>query len=250
MKQIDLVLPIVGNILTGWLAAVLFRRKLHTKYPFFFAYVVFSIVSTLALLFVRDDYLTYFTMYWAVQALYLVASLLSLHEVFRHVFRPFYDLISWLWLLFPAVVLIIAHMSVYQAIVHPPTDASSLIGVLLSFSMAVNYVRLGLFGLFAVLVLLLGSNWRSYPFGIMQGFAAVALGEVFSLGLRYELGTKYNTLAKYGPPVAFLCGILLWLSTFLQPPESQSVSLWSVTPEQLFGSAKGPPPEQHLVQGQ
>ena len=250
MKRIDLLLPIVGNILTGWLAAILFRRKLHTKYPFFFAYVLFSIVSTFALLYVRNNYLAYFMTYWAAQVLYVILSLFSLHEVFRHVFRPFYDILSWFWLIFPAVVLIIAHMSVYQAIVHPPTDASALIGVLLSFSMAVNYVRLGLFTLFAVLVLLLGSSWRNYPFGIMQGFTAVALGEVFSLGLRYEFGTKYNTLAKYGPPVAFLCGIVLWLSTFLHPPESESVSLWSVTPEQLFGSAKCPPPEQHLVQGQ
>lgn len=249
MKRIDLLLPIAGNVLTGWLAAILFWRKLHTRYPFFFVYVLFSILSTFALLFVRNHYLTYFIMYWAVQALYLVVSLLSLHEVFRHVFRPFYALLSWLWLLFPAVVWITANMSVYQVIVHPPTDVSVLGGVLLSFSMAVNYVRLGLFVLFVVLVLLFGGSWRSYPFGIMQGFAAMALGEVFSLGFRYELGTKYDTLAKYGPPVAFLCGLLLWLSTFVQSPESESGSLWRVTSERLFGSAKGPP-EQHLVQGQ
>lgn len=238
MKQIDLLLPIAGNILTGWLAAILFWRKLHTRYPFFFVYVLFSIVSTFVLLFFRSDYLTFFTMYWAIQALYVVFSLFSLHEIFRHVFRPFYDVLPWFWLLFPAVGLSTALMSIYQVILRPPAQAPAIVAVVLSFSIATNYIRLGLFGLFSVLVLLLGSSWRNYPFGIMQGFAAMALGELFSFGLRYAFGTKYNTLAKYGPPVAFLCGIVLWLSTFLHPPESESVSLWSVTPEQLSGSAR------------
>ena len=250
MKPIDLLLPIVANILMGWLAAILFWRKLHTKYPFFFVYVLFSIVSTFVLLFVRTDYRTSFTMFWAIQAIYVILSVFSLHEVFWQVFRPFYRILSWFWLLFPAIGLLIALISVYWVILRPPAQAPTIAAIVLSFSMAANYVRLGLFGLFFILVLLLGSGWRNYPFGIMQGFAAMALGEVFSFGLRYEFGTKYNMLVQYGPPAAFLCGIVLWLSTFLQPPESESVSFWSVTPEQLFGPAKTNRPEPHLVQGQ
>jgi hypothetical protein len=238
MKLIDLLLPIVGNVLTVWLAAILLWRKLHTKYPFFFALVLFSIVVTSALLFVPSGTIAYFTTYWAVQALYTVLSLFSLHEVFRHVFRFFYDLFFWLRLLFPAVGLIIALISVYQAILHPPAQASALVGVILSFSMIANYVRLGLFILFFVLVLLLGSSWRNYPFGIMQGFAAASLGELLSFGLRYDLGTKFSTLATYGPPVASICGVVLWLSTFLRSPDPEAVSFWQVTPEQLFGSTK------------
>jgi hypothetical protein len=241
MELIDQLLPIVANILTGWLAAILVWRKLHTRYPFFFVYVLFSIVSTFALILVRIDLRAYFTMFWAIQAIDVILSLFSLHEVFRHVFRPFYRVLSWFWLLFPAIGLLIALISVYQVILRPPAQAPAIGAVVLSFSMAANYVRLGLFGLFFVLVLLLGSGWRSYPFGIMKGFAAVAMGEVFSFGLRYEFGTKYNMLARYGPPAAFLCGIVLWLITFLQPPESESGPFWSVTPEELFGPAKAYP---------
>jgi hypothetical protein len=225
----------------GWLAAILVWRKLHTRYPFFFVYVLFSIVSTFALLFVRIDLRTYFTMFWAIQAIYVILSLFSLNEVFWDVFRPFYKILSWFWLVFPAVGLLIAVISVYQAILRPPAQASTIGAFILSFSMAANYVRLGLFGLFFVLALLLGSDWRNYPFGIMQGFAAMALGELLSIGFRYEFGTKYNMLATYGPPVAFFCGIVLWLITFLQPPKSESDSFWSITPEQLFGPAKTNP---------
>jgi hypothetical protein len=241
MGILDLSLSLAAAGLAVLLAATLLRRKLYHEFPFFFTYVCFAILTTVARLSVSGNYPMYFKVFWATAAFYNVLALLALYEVFHQVFLPFYMLWWWFWLLFPGVVGIAAFIQIRRAVLNPPVEALPLVAAILSFGRVINWVEAMLFGLFFALVLLLGVRWRSHPFGIVEGFGISALGALIAYGLRSEFGTKYNVFAKYTLPVSYLLGLLVWLDTFLRQPDPEVVHAWrdKITPEQLLAEARG-----------
>ena len=241
MEPRDIGLILIGAVLTACVAAFLVRRKLHREFPFFFVYLVVSVLVALVRLAVSGNYPLYFKVFWASETLYALLALLALYEVFREVFLAFYQLWWWFRLLFPGVVGIAMLVQIRRAILSPPIEATPLIAAILSFARVINWVEAVLFGLFFALVLLLGVRWKSYPFGIVEGFGISALGALIAYGLRSEFGTKYDTFAKYAPPVAYVLGVLVWLDTFLRQPDPDVVHAWreQITPEQLLAEARG-----------
>jgi hypothetical protein len=241
MAPRDIALQLIALGLTAWVTVLVLRRKLHCEFPFFFAYLVLSVFVPLVRLAVIGDYPTFFKVFWATEALYAVLALLALYEVFHEVFLPFYMLWWWFWLVFPGAVGVAAVVQIWRAVVNPPIQAVPLIAAILSFGRVINWVEAVLFGLFFVLVLLLGVRWKSYPFGIVEGFGLSALGALIAYGLRSEFGTKYGAFAKYAPPVAYVVGVLVWLDTFLRQPDPEVVHAWrdKITPEQLLAEARG-----------
>ncbi|HJX83131.1 MAG TPA: hypothetical protein VJ723_02160 [Candidatus Angelobacter sp.] len=234
MPKTDAIIGLIALALVSLLAVLLIRRRIYREFPFFFGYVLFSIlIMILKFCLFGGDYLTFFKVYWGAEAFYAVGTLLVLNEAFRSVFFGFYEL-WWFRFLFPGVVVMIAAIAVTEALRHPPTQAPQIIGVILSVESAVNYIVVGLFGLFFLLVLLFGLRWRSYPFGIVLGFAASAFGSWFAYGLRSESGTKFNFLFKLVVPMAYLCGAALWLVTFIRPPDTEPAWLAIKTPEEML----------------
>ena len=236
MVKTDSIIGVLALALVSVLAVFLIRRKVYREFPFFFGYILSSIlIMTLKLSLIGGDYLIFFKVYWISEAFYAVAALFVLHEAFRRVLLEFYEL-SWFWLLFPGVVVVIAAFATSHALRNPPAQAPQIIGVILSFGSAVNYIKVGLFGLFFLLVLLFGLRWWSYPFGIVLGFAASAFGSWFVYALRSEFGTKFNAGLKYAIPVAYLCGVALWLGTFIRLPDPKPTYGWlaTKTPQEML----------------
>jgi hypothetical protein len=241
MQPRDIILSLIGLTLTVWVGALVVRRKLHREFPAFFAYLTLSVTIPLIRLAVSSNYAMFFKVYWATEIIYAVLALLALHELFHEVFLPFYQLWWWFRLLFPAAAMFIAFISIRRALHNPALQAPRPMEIIFAFATAVNYLEALLFGLFFGLVVLLGVRWRSYPFGIVEGFGLSALGGLIAYGLRSEFGTKYDTFAKYAPPVAYIVGVLVWLDTFLRQPDPEVVHAWRerVTPEQLLAEARG-----------
>src|SRR5579859_2148883 len=119
MELRDIVLTLIGPVLTTWVAALVVRRKLHREFPFFFAYLILSIVVPLVRLSVSGNYVTFFIVFWATEALYALVALLALYEVFHQVFLPFYTLWWWFRLLFTGAAVFIAFISIRNAVRHP-----------------------------------------------------------------------------------------------------------------------------------
>jgi hypothetical protein len=240
MQTRDIVLALVGPVLTVWIVVLLVRRKLHREFLFFFVYLGISVVISLVRLAVISNYGMYFKVFWATDVLYDVLALLALHEVFREVFLSFFALWWWFRLLFPGAALFIAFSSIHKALHNPALQAPRPMEIIFAFANAVDYLEALLFGLFFALVLLLGVRWRSYPFGIVEGFGISALGGMLAYGLRSEFGTKYNPFVKYALPVSYLLGLMVWLDTFLRQPDPEVAHAWRerVTPEQLLAEAR------------
>jgi hypothetical protein len=234
MKNADIVLSITAAMLVLGLGGVFVRRQLYRQFPFFFAYIICSVLSTAARLSVSDNYRPFFEVYWATEALYAVLALLALREVFRRVFLAFYLLWWWFRLIFPGAVVIIALIT-FSHTIQPPAAAPRILGVVLLDSLVAKYVEAGLFGVFFALVVLCNLTWRTYAFGIVQGFAVSALGTWFASRGRSEFGITFGSLAKYGPAVAYILAVIVWLASFWRPERPAATEQWSltVTPDEM-----------------
>jgi hypothetical protein len=233
MRKADILLSLVGPFVGAFLSVILVRRKVNREFPFFFLYVISSIGFPILRICVSGDYKFFFWIYWSTEAVYVVLALLALHEVFRKVFAAFYEK-RWFWLFFPVVVIAISTLAVIYRFGSPPAQASPVISFIISLGMAVNLVQALLFVLFFVLVWFNGIGWREYPFGIVMGFAAIAI-VIFTVGwARSEFGTRLNVVSSYAPAVAYILAVILWLNTFLRPPEPEPEWRLKITPEQLL----------------
>jgi hypothetical protein len=233
MRTGDLLLGLVGPIINIWLASLLVRRRLHCEFPFFFLYISSSILISIIRLSVSGNYQLFFEVYWATEVIYIALALSALHEVFRKVFAAFYEK-RWFWLFFPIVVIAISVLAVIYRFGSPPAQANRVISLIISLGMAVNLVQALLFVLFFVLVWFNGIGWREYPFGIVMGFAAIAIVAFTVQWARSEFGTKLNVVWTYAPPVAYIVAVILWLNTFIRPPEPEPQWRLKITPEQLL----------------
>jgi hypothetical protein len=233
MRESDILLSLVGPLVGALLVAILVRRKIYRAFPCFFLYVSSSIGFPILRLCVSSDYELFFQVYWSTEAIYVFLALLALHEVFRKVFSAFYEK-RLFWLFFPAVVIAISALAVIYRFGSPPAQANQVISLIISLGMAVNLVQAFLFVLFFVLVWFNGIGWREYPFGIVMGFAAIATVTFTATWARSEFGTKLNPVSSYAPAVAYILAVILWLKTFLRPPEPEPQWRLKITPEQLL----------------
>jgi hypothetical protein len=222
MELVTLFLRLTAASLALWLGWILVRRQLYGQYPFFFAYVLFSVaVAVIRPLARLQSYESYFKVYWTTEGLYAVFALLALHEAFRDVFRIDYEDWPWFKLVFPVAVGVLAAFFIGDAVLHPPAQAPPVVAVVISFGKVVNFIKGGLFCLFFVLALLLAPRWQRYPFGIVLGFAVSGAPAAVIFAARSVFGTKLNLLAEYGLPVAYILGLMVWIGTCFQAPDSE-----------------------------
>jgi hypothetical protein len=233
MHNVDILLTLLEPIIGVCLAAVLARRRIHREFPFFFIYITSSIFIGPLRFYLRGNYRLFFEVFWATEAIYIVLALLALDEVFRKVFAAFYEK-RWFWLFFPVVVIAISALAIIYRFGSPPAQANPVISLIISLGMAVNLVQAFLFVLFFALVWLNGIGRREYPFGIVMGFAAIAIVAFTVQWARSEFGTKLNVLWTYAPPMAYILAVILWLETFLRPPEPEPQWRLKITPEELL----------------
>jgi len=233
MRKADILLGLIALIVAAWLTIILGRRKVNRKFPFFSLYISSSIAFPLLKLCVSNNYQLFFWVSWTTEAIYMVLALLALHEVFRKVFAAFYEK-RWFWLFFPLVVITISALAVIYRLGSPPAQANQVMSFIISMGMAVNLVQALLFVLFFLLVWMNGIGWREYPFGIVMGFAAIAIVTFAANWARSEFGTRLNVVSSYAPAVAYILAVILWLNTFLRPPAPEPQWKLKITPEQLL----------------
>src|SRR5512132_1894613 len=84
------LLWIAPALVFAFLAMAMHRRGLRERYPFFFSYAVFQVVSFVVQFAVYHYWpKSYFYEYWTAAALSIGISFAVIYEVFAEVFRPF-----------------------------------------------------------------------------------------------------------------------------------------------------------------
>ncbi len=239
MRSTDSLFTLVAPALLVWLVVVFVKRGLFRQFPFFFAYII-SVIGVSALRWsVIGNYPRFFKVFWATEGLYALMIILALNEVFRNIFIEFYEIWWWFRLVFPGSVAILAAVKATDALHHPTAQSPLVVAAILSFGLTVSWVQAALFGLICLLVWLVG-DWEYYPVGIALGFAISALGSWAAYDAISIFGTKFNIVAKYGPPLAYFLAVLIWLFTFVRSPRPDKWEAWSktITPEQMLAEVR------------
>jgi hypothetical protein len=226
----------IGLALEVWLSVLLVRRKAHRNFPMFFLYVVFEIWESISGLSVYSNLVIYYFVFWANNVIVLIISTLALLEVFRWVFVLFW--LRW-WFrgaLYGAMAGALA-LAIYDDILYPPVSMETFGGLIFTCGIAVYFVQLTIFALFCLLSKHLQIRFRRYAFGIMLGFAIIALGALVPRVFWREF--KMNFFMRvYTPAIMYLLGLIFWLHVFLQ--RERPIPEWSLslTPDQLADQIK------------
>lgn len=226
MNALELTIEWLPVALQAWIFVLFLRKALYRRFPVFFVYTVCQIATGL-LRGISLGSQNFFYIYWWSAAIIAVLSFLSLHESFRSIFHTFYRL-PWFRLLWPGTIVLIWVYAAWRAAVHPQVHFTRAGAMLVSVAIVVSYTIVGLALLFFLMVKIVQVRWHLYEFHIVYGLGLTALGMMIAALLRSEFGTKFAWVTEWGPPLAYLIGVLVWLSAFLrneprvrvdQPPE-------------------------------
>lgn len=220
MSRISIFFGLASLGLEFWLAGILLKTRLCREFPLFFSYIAAFILGDIVKFSLVHNYRLYFYAYWTIEILYAGLGVAALFESYHRVFHNFYRVHRWFWTLFPAAIALVVLLSAYYARTRPPRQAFPLISLIISLEIGVNLIRTAIFLLFRGAMLFFHARRRSYPLGIVDGFAVLAVAGLM-YGLRSEFGTKVAFLVQYGIPVAYILALTVWLDTFLRPAESK-----------------------------
>jgi hypothetical protein len=239
MNNIELILAVAGTALQLCLLLLLLRHRYFGEFHFFSVYLLFSILSTILGLAVRNHSQLLFYVYWISEAIYIVVVFLVLQEAFRSVFRNFYNL-RWFKLSFPGVGILIVLLAFLRAVFFRPANHSTLAVTLISLEIAVGFLQFGIFCVFILLVWFFHMRWRQHAFGIVFGFGIAAAGSLVAFLLRSEFGTNLNQMVRIATPLTYIIGVVVWLATFLrgEPSKPAKGSDSVLTPEQMIAELR------------
>src|ERR1041385_8791003 len=123
-QTLSLIFWIVGPVLQTAICVFLWRKNLRQRYPLFFAYNAFHVVTSIALFAVAKsgDAAVYFLAYWSINALRVGLGFGVIYELFRTALKPYHalrDLGTMIFLWAGAVMLLVASMMAMSGAAEP-----------------------------------------------------------------------------------------------------------------------------------
>jgi hypothetical protein len=214
MNWLGLAIQITGIALFIWILALLWRRNLLRIFPFFFSYVLYSLITTIVRSITLSNPHMYFYVYWITTPLQVILAILAVHESFRRVFRVFY-LLPWFRFCFPAGMAIALLYSALEGYLYPPVHASRVGTAIISAMLTGQYVILTISLGFFALAKLLRVPWRIHEYRFVLGFGISAVATALAASVRSEFGTRFAFLSGMLPAVTYTLVLVIWLSAVI-----------------------------------
>ncbi len=224
LKQ-DFILGMIGPVLQMVLLGLLLVRKVGWRFRIFFAYLVYSsLVASVARAVAFHSSGSYFKLYWITEIGYGILAILAVAPIgwpallflsFKH---------GWFGLMALAVVSASTSLSVWWATYHPLGHSPLFLleTRAVAFIAEVHFLEVALLVLCFVIRLNENSpvTWRSYDFGILEGFGISAFLTLLTyLGVMI-FGFRFEEAFRYAPTGAYAMATVYWLFVFAQrePP--------------------------------
>lgn len=213
------------------ICVVLWRKNLRQRYPIFFAYNAFHVVTSIALFAVAKlgDPAQYFLAYWSINAIRVGLGFGVIYELFRTALKPYHalrDLGAMIFLWAGAIMLLVATMMAMNGTA--PNDASRVVAGVLSLEKSVRLVQCGLLLFLLFFGTKLGLTFRHRTFGIAMGIGIYAAADLLLTSMRAQIGPEWATaysLLRSGIWLTACCGTWLY---YVVRPEPTPVMLPSM----------------------
>jgi hypothetical protein len=224
-------------------------RKLHRKFPVFFAYVVFQLINFAVLFPIhqRRHELYYYT-YWISAIISLAIGFKVIHEIFLDVFRPYHTLKDLGTVLFKWAALVMAFVALVVAVASPGGQSPIALAVM-TMQRCVRVTQCGLILFLLVFSRYLAVSWKQHSFGVASGFGLFAAAELGGNAL-YAGGLISQSTMGLLDTSSYCCAVLLWLGYALSHTLSRQASatpLVSQRWEQSLSDLQHPAPAHSLI---
>ena len=210
--MIRTILSYVSTPLVLAVAAVMFSRKLHKEFRFFFLYLVVVVLADLLrfIVFQRGVPLQYFYVYWITEAIEVLLAFLVLYEVFLIRLFPGFNITPIYRYLFPTAGLIVVVLTVLLFVNAPSRGPSMLAVVVGEFALALSFFQVAVLVFFCGLVLFMSREWPRHAFGIAAGFGIYASVKLIITVVRAR-HSYAPTAVDQLPTIAYAVAALIWL---------------------------------------
>jgi hypothetical protein len=248
--KFQLVLWMSHPALELLLAAAMVWRKLHRKFPVFFAYVVFQLVSFAVLFPVHQyaGYNLYFYSYWAGATISLAIGFKVIHEIFLDVFRPYHTLKDLGTVLFKWAALVMVFVALVVA-VSSPAGQSPIVVAVFTMQRCVRVIQCGLVLFLIVFSRYLAVSWEQYSFGGASGFGLFAAAELGGNAL-FAGGQISEATMGLLDTSSYCVAMLLWIGYAIAKASSRqsaTAPLASQRWEQSLTDLQHPAPADSLI---
>ena len=202
------------------LAILMVLHKDHGRYPFFFTYTVYSVITTAVQLPLVGHPVPYFLAHCIGEVLYALLALLAIAEVFKARLELLYEGHRGLrYLLLPAILLVMSGIGLWQGVYHP--FATSFLGhftpAAWGFVIGIRCLESGVYFVAAPLRKFGRLTLADRPFKILEGFGLAAFFSLLAYLVRYRFGAGLEAMFRYLPLGAYIASTCLWLRAFLKP---------------------------------
>jgi hypothetical protein len=223
MPNDPLVLSLwVGSlVLQSGLVAVLLGKKLVSKFPFFGAYSVFTLLTSGILYLVREPE-TYFYVYWVSEGVGVILGFAVVYEVFRKLLVPYPALRRLAFLIFQWSVLVLVLLGCIVIYAQSSAEQSKLAAGVMIVEEATRIIEVGLLMFLFLFSTAFGLHWRQSVFGMALGLGIFATVELVSITMRSYWGVTVNHALSLVRSTAFNISLMVWVG-YLLAPEAETV---------------------------
>jgi hypothetical protein len=250
LKFLYYALWIAHPLLELGIAILMFRRGLHRKFKFFFAYILTQL-TIFAVVFPAffHNYSAAFYLYWICDALSVALGFAVIHEVFVDVFRAFHTLRDLGTVLFKWAGLV---MLLVAAVVSVSTNSSQVapwMQAIITSQRCVRMVQVGMVLFLLFFAHYVGVSRRQHSFGISLGFGTFAVVELVLICsfVGNHMGGFWMSLLNMA---AYNCSLLVWVGYVALRSPARDVSMSLLQPqrwEQSLSDIHHPLPADSLI---
>jgi hypothetical protein len=225
---------IAPHLLLGVVAALLWKRRLHIKFPVFAVYVWYEIAEFIVLFTISNTGLNqnwYVRIFPLTLAISAVLRFGVIQEIFNNIFGEEGKLraLARVCLLWTTACLILA--AILVSIFAFDQTSNSLIAGAAWVSRAVAIIQCGLVLFLFLFSGVLGVSLQSYVFGIALGFGILSTVQFANSAMRArELSASMAKVLNLLPTGGYHIAVLIWLGYLIvparksiQPPDEPSM---------------------------
>lgn len=197
---------------------VMIRRRFRAAFPFFFNFIIYSLLTLLFQLAIVSHISesTYFYLFWTLAGISTLFCFAITYEVFVHILKPYSALVDLGKLLFRWAIVFLALASLLTVMATNGSEGHKICAAIQLLERSSQMMLCGLLLLMILVKSRLGLSWHSPAICVMVGFgsnAALALGR--SLVEAYFPNSAY--LVDLAGAVSCVAVYGLWFASFALP---------------------------------
>jgi hypothetical protein len=224
-KWLSLYLWIAPHLLLVFVATLLVKRHLQSKFPIFAFYIWYEVAEFLILFTLSKNVLAreewYVRLFLFTLAMSTALRFGVIQEIFNNIFQDNGRVGALAKLALRFTTVVVAGGALLFTIFASDHPADSVVAVAAVIARAVAIIQCGLVLFLLLLSNLLGISLRGYVFGIALGFGILSTVELANAALRTgEISASLAAALNFLPTAGYHVAVLIWLGYLIAPAKA------------------------------